>query len=258
MFDPNRSAGTNRGKDNIAYLQNIVLDFENGELRPEELPILFPGLRIAITNTFNHTSAKPQFRAVFPTSEIMTPEVYCLIQGCLADKLEGAGYAVDRGAKGRKGSRLSNSRPSGLDWSKSLPTSLFYLPCQAKECAGSFFFDYAKDRRGPLSPSTWLENITVPLQPEFEVVRAGNRQSEVVEELVQSAIETWRGSKWQPSKGDKLFFNFAMSLRCAGMDLFQIENTLRAEHHYGRSPKERLAQIPSIMTSLRRYFASVS
>ena len=117
IFDPNRSAGTNRGKDNIAYLRNIVLDFENGELRPEELPNLFPGLRMVITNTFNHTSDKPRFRAVFPTSEIMTPEVYCLIQGCLADKLEDAGYGVDRGGKGRKGSRLSNSRPSGLDWS---------------------------------------------------------------------------------------------------------------------------------------------
>ena len=95
--------GTNRGKANIAYLRHVVLDFENGELRPEELPILFPGLRITITNTFNHTADKPQFRAVFPTSEIMTPEVYCLIQGCLGDKLEDAGYGVDRGGKGRKG-----------------------------------------------------------------------------------------------------------------------------------------------------------
>jgi hypothetical protein len=115
-------------------------------------------LRIAITNTFNHTSDNPRFRAVFPTSEIMTPQVYCLIQGCLADKLEDAGYAVDRGGKGRKGSRLLNSRPSGLDWSKSLPTSLFYLPCQAQNCGDSFFIDYAEDHRGPLSPSTWLEN----------------------------------------------------------------------------------------------------
>ena len=257
IFDPNRSAGTNRGKDNIAYLQNIVLDFENGELRPEELPILFPGLRIVITNTFNHTSDEPRFRAVFPTSEIMTPEVYSLIQGCLADKLEDAGYAVDRGGKGRKRSRLSNSRPSGLDWSKSLPTSIFYLPCQA-DSGESFFIDYAEDRRGPLSPSTWLENTTVPLQPEFEVVQADRHPAEVDELLVQSAKETWRGSKWQPGKGDTMFFNLAMSLRRAGMDFYQIENTLRAEAQYGRSPKERLSQVPSVMSSLRRYFASVS
>jgi hypothetical protein len=121
-----------RGKANIAYLRRVVLDFGNGELRPGELPDLFPGLRMVVTNTFSHTSDNPRFRAVFPTSEIMTPEVYGLIQGCLADKLEDAGYAVDRGGKRRKGARLSNSRPSGLDWSKSLPTSLFYLPCQAQ------------------------------------------------------------------------------------------------------------------------------
>jgi hypothetical protein len=98
IFDPDRSAGTNRGKANIAYLRNIVLDFENGELRPEELPNLFPGLRMVVTNTFNHTSDKPRFRTMFPTSEIMTREVYGLIQGCLADKLEDAGYAVDLGS----------------------------------------------------------------------------------------------------------------------------------------------------------------
>jgi hypothetical protein len=132
IFDPGLSPGTNRGKANIAYLRHVVMDFEDGELRPEELPNLFPGLRMVVTNTFNHSSDEPRFRAVFPTSEIMTPEVYGLIQGCLADKLEDAGYTVNRGGKGRKGARLSNSRPSGLDWSKSLPTSLFYLPCLAQ------------------------------------------------------------------------------------------------------------------------------
>ena len=50
IFDPDRSPGTNRGKANIAYLRHVVLDFENGELRPEELPDLFPGLRMVVTN----------------------------------------------------------------------------------------------------------------------------------------------------------------------------------------------------------------
>jgi hypothetical protein len=107
---------------------------------------------MVVTNTFNHTSDKPRFRAVFPTSEILTPEVYGLIQGCLADKLEDAGYTVDRGGKRRKGVRLSNSRPSGLDWSTRLPTSLFYLPCQAQEPGASFFQDYGGDKRQLCSP----------------------------------------------------------------------------------------------------------
>jgi hypothetical protein len=258
IFDPDRSAGTNRGKANIAYLRNIVLDFENGELRPEELPNLFPGLRIVVTNTFNHTSDKPRFRAVFPTSEILTPEVYGLIQGCLADKLEDAGYSVDRGGKGRKGVRLSNSRPSGLDWSKRLPTSLFYLPCQAKNSGDSFFIDHAEGGRRPLHPAIWLQNMTFPLQPGFEVVQADVPQPGVDERLVQSAKDIWRGSKGQLGMGDTMFFHLAMSLRRAGMDLYQIESTLHSEAQFGRNPKERLSQIPSIMTSLRRYSVSLS
>jgi hypothetical protein len=258
IFDPGRSAGANRAKANIAYLRNIVLDFENGELRPEEFPNLFPGLRMVVTNTFSHTSDKPRFRALFPTSEIMTPEVYGLIQGCLADKLEDAGYSVDRGGKGRKGARLSNSRPSGLDWSKSLPTSLFYLPCQAQTSRDSFFQDYGGENRQPLQPSIWLQNMTFPLQSEFEVVQADVPRAGVDEVLVQRAKDIWRGSKEQPGMGDAMFFNLAMSLRRAGMDLYLIESTLRSEAEFGRTPKERLSQVPSIMSSLRRYCGLVS
>jgi hypothetical protein len=214
---------------------------------------------MVVTNTFGHTSDKPRFRAVFPTSEIMTPEDYSLIQGCLADKLEDAGYTVDRGGKGRKVARLSNSRPSGLDWSTSLPTSFFYLPCQAQQSGASFFQDYAEGERRPLRPSTWLLNTTFPLQPGIEVLgRTEIPRAGVDEVLVQSAKDTWRASKGQPGMGDTMFFKLALSLRRAGMDLYQIESTLRSEAQFGRTPKERLSQIPSVMSSLRRYCGLVS
>ena len=101
---------------------------------------------------------------------------------------------VDRGSKGRKGARLSNSRPSGLDWSKSLPTSLFYLPCQAQQSGASFFHDYAEGERRSLQPAIWLQNMTFALVPGIEVSgqpeipRAG-----VDEVLVQRAKDIWRG-----------------------------------------------------------------
>ena len=167
IFDPNRVAGSNRAKENIAYLCNLVLDCENGQLTPEEIPNLFPGLRMVVTNTFNHTSDKPRFRVIIPTTERMTPEVYRLIYNCLAEKLEDAGYSVDRGGKRRGRVPGSNTRPSGPDWSKSPPTSLFYLPCQAKNSGDSFFHDHAEAGRQLLTPSIWMENIVVPLQPEF-------------------------------------------------------------------------------------------
>ena len=95
-----------------------------------------------------------------------------------------------------------------------------------------------------------VPGIEVLGQP--EIPRAG-----VDEVLVQRAKDTWRGSKGQPGRGDEMFFNLAMSLRRAGMDLYQIESTLRSEAEFGRTPKERLSQIPSIMSSLRRYCGSL-
>ena len=64
------------------------MDFENGELQPDELPRLFPDLQMVVTNTFNHTSDKPRFRAVLFTDEPMTIEAYSLIYNSIADKLE--------------------------------------------------------------------------------------------------------------------------------------------------------------------------
>jgi hypothetical protein len=136
--------------------------------------------------------------------------------------------------------------------------SLFYLPCQAQTSRDSFFQDYCGDDRQPLQPSIWLRNVTVPLQPEFEVLGQPEAPRAGVDELlVQSAKDIWRGSKGQPGLGDEMFFNLAMSLRRAGMDFCEIESTLRSEAEFGRTPKERLSQIPSLMSSLRRYCGSV-
>jgi len=52
---------------------------------------------------------------------------------------------------------------SGLDWSKRLPTSLFYLPCQAEDRKQSFFMDYDDASRKPLDPVPWVENGPIPL-----------------------------------------------------------------------------------------------
>jgi hypothetical protein len=250
IFDPNRSTEKSRGKENILYLRHIVLDFEDGELKPETLPGLFPDLQMVVTNTFNHTGDKPRFRAVLFTDEPMTAEVYGLIYGAIADKLEEAGYSVERPGKHLK----LNGSPSGLDWSKSYPTSLFYFPCQAR-CPDDSFFMECVEGRCPLNPSIWIENTMVPFQPTLEPVEP-DIQSIRDEVLVQSAISTWRTSPSCPGRGNVMFFDLAFSLKYAGMAFPEIERTLRAEAQHGRSPQKRLAQIPSIMNSLRTYSAS--
>ena len=53
-----------------------------------------------------------------------------------------------------------------------------------------------------------------------------------------------------------MFFDLAFSLKYAGMAFPEIESTLRSEAQHARTPNERLAQIPSIMASLRVYSES--
>ncbi len=150
-------------------------------------------------------------------------------------------------------------RPSGLDWSKTEPHSLFYLPCQAQNPSDSFFLDFSGPTRSPITPSTWLQNASIPLQPELETAPIyENQQSEVNDKVIQEAVGFWRTSKAYPGQGNEMFFNLALSLRRAGMSLHQIEAKLREEAQYGRSPAERLAQISSIITSLLKSFVRVA
>ena len=153
IFDPNQVKGTARGTGNIVYLQNLWLDFEDGDLSPDEFPTLFPRTRMILTNTFRHTVARPRYRVIIPTTDQLMPEVYLLLYEQIARKLEDAGYAVPR--RKPKAGRTSNAanRQSGLDWSKRLPTSLFYLPSQAADPSQSFFRDYSDTARAPLDPS---------------------------------------------------------------------------------------------------------
>ena len=152
---------------------------------------------MVVTNTFSHTSDEPRFRAVLFTDEPMTAEAYGLIYNSIADKLEEAGYLVERVGKKLKTSNTPNSRPSGLDWSKSVPTSLFYFPCQAQSPDDSFFIEYMEGRY-PLNPSTWIENSAIPLQPAFEPFDPlGNETSEVDRAAIELAVKLWRASQVQ-------------------------------------------------------------
>src|SRR5262245_40015202 len=91
-----------RGTGNIVYLQNMWLDFESADLPPNELPQLFPHLRMLVTNTFHHTADKPRFRVIIPTTQPVTSEAYLLLYENIARKLEDAGYFVHRNRKRQK------------------------------------------------------------------------------------------------------------------------------------------------------------
>ena len=154
IIDPNRTneSGNKRGLENIVAMRSLWMDFENGDLRPDELPNLFPRIRLVVFNTYNHTKEKPRFRVVIPFDQAISAADYAVLYDNIIEKIKDAGYSVG----GRKGHRRS-----GLDRSKKAPNSLFYLPCQAQDPTQSFFNDYNDDKREILDPFKWIENSVV-------------------------------------------------------------------------------------------------
>lgn len=250
VFDPNKTTGTRRGRDNIVYLRHLWLDFEQGDLKPSELAELFPYTRVIATNSFNHTRKESRFRLVIPTNRPVPVDGYERLFDLIAAKIEDAGFIVERG-RGKKAAVRSNVnlRRSGLDWSKRPASSLFYLPCQAKEPCESFFTDYNGSGREVLDPLLWIEHSVIPITLEPKPLTRCEPK-EVNAAGVEKARSEWRQSSNFPGEGNTRFFQFAVDLRGAGLCLIEIEATLRAEANFGRSPKKRLNQIKSVMRSL--------
>jgi hypothetical protein len=251
IFDPNhpnRDGNQQRGLSNIAYLQHIWLDFENGELQPDEIAKLFPLNRLVVFNSYNHRTDKPRFRVVFLTNRQLTPEAYELLWDNIATKLEDAGYWVGK-EKQRAGINL---RPSGLDDSKRTPASLFFAPIQAKNQNHSFFVDNHEPNRHLLDPSVWIENNIVPFPVPFIAKdRSLNIQRTVNQEKVDRATEEWRIANHR--EGDNYrFYRYAKKLQRAGISLPEIERKLQSEVQSANDPAKRRTKIKSIIASLKK------
>jgi hypothetical protein len=253
VFDPGRGGDKKRGRENIVYIRHLWLDFEDGNLRAEELAALFPHTRMLVMNSYRHQSDKPRFRAIVLLDRVLTPDAYELLFDNIARKIEDAGFVCRRKKEGttKKVSPPPGKLPSGLDWSKRAPTSLFYLPCQAADPSQSFFIDYNGPERAVLNPLSWIENSVVPLTPRVEPATPPEPRESVKinEQLVEGATAEWR--RCPPGDGNAEFFRYALALKRAGLDHHEIESTLRSEVEFGRHPKERRAQIRSIVDSLR-------
>lgn len=250
LFDPALSPHHDRGLENIVYCRHLYLDFENGDLKPEEFPKLFPKLRMVVANTFNHSGEKPRFRVVIPTTDIMTPEVYCILQNQITSKLEEAGYTVERKGSKKADARRNNLR-SGLDTGKQAPNSLFYLPCQVKGAKNSFFRYYDDEGRDFLDATVWVENGLIPTAPDpVDWIQDDYHQSDWIDrDAVDAAIARWQSTP--KGQGHDAFFQLAVDLRGAGMGAIDLQLILRTQADSARSKRERKADIQGIMRTLK-------
>ena len=215
-----------------------MLDFENGDLAPQELPSLFPDLQMVVTNSFRHTATNPRFRVVFFTNKRMTPAVYEAIFDAVVIKLLDAGYSADRRSKKR----------SGLDTSKRTAASLFYVPSQAERPVDSFFWHFGDDDRQVLDPEIWVKNMRLRDGAEPIAVDGEPQSPLLAKSSVKGAISRWRNAV--PGTGNDAFFLLALNLKAAGLMYGEILSCLKQEALHGRSPTERQAQIPSIMKAI--------
>jgi hypothetical protein len=158
-FDPDKSANTSRGIENITHIWGIWLDNDGGDLSWREFQKKFPDLRMVCMNTW---SEKSRYRVFIPTTEPMSVECHRRVIAYMMGQLNG--YYDDKTTEyhAKKGRRVKRH---GFDTSKFVPSSLFYLPCQAKDPKDSFFVDFEGDA---LDPWEWgAASIAMSHDPEI-------------------------------------------------------------------------------------------
>ena len=176
--------------------------------------------------------------------------------------------------------RIKSRKHHGFDMSKLVPSSLFYLPCQAQNPANSFFIDHNAPGRLPIDPYVWAgyaanhhrpapEPVEVvpavvrperpPMQPttcpklqrmrELLAEEEAIRQQDYQTRCRDAAIDKWRSA--EAGQGNSAFLRLGHDLSRSGANYAEISSLLWQEAALGRHPKERRAQIKYVMRSLR-------
>lgn len=282
---------TRRGLANILAIRGVWWDCDDGtEFSPDEFAKLFPRRRIVVFNTYSSTPEKPRWRAFMPCEHLVSVAVHKNIVGQMLRVINRTGWWSGRQLE--KNPSIKLRRRHGLDVDKSsVPSSLFYLPCQAADPRASFFVDFDGDGREPIDAFAMVARTVAPTRPDpvppppprpaapppvsadmvigdirppepsgMARLRAklAEREGTIVPEdrrhKVEAAIEEWRGSQLARGNGNDAFFRLGMTQARAGVDLSDIERTLWTEASFARSPSERRGEIPRIMRVVRRSY----
>jgi hypothetical protein len=248
--------GEARKYEHIASILNIWLDFEKGDLSPDDFAKLFPRIKMVMFNSYHHTKAKPRYRAVMFTATPLTIEAYKLIYKMIRLKLMEAGYHTKITQPHKTMAR------SGMDWSKHTPTSLFYLPAQAEIAEDSFFNVYDDAGRDPIDVAAWLKNYHEPVIVEKEPITADPDTPATeapmpvtANELKkQTVINHWRTA--HKNTGNEAWKNLAIGLAGANVPLAEIEMRLHAELEYAPKKYRRKlkSQIRPLIAFMRKNF----
>jgi hypothetical protein len=244
FFDVSKSEATSRGNENVVFVTGVWLDFDGGDLRPDDFARLFPTLRMTIFNSFSSSKERLRFRVYIPTTTIMTADVYREITHHMLAKIIEAGFPLAKPIPG------DPRKAHGLDTGKMGAASLFYEPCQPKDPAGRYFEIFKDKERLPLDPDEWIDKLDVP---EFEPVAEPSISptGTVDERRVENAIQQWHTEGCLPGCGNAEFFKLANRLANAGLAEFELGQILVEQAHFAHTSKDRIKDIPRILKQLR-------
>ncbi|MCB4821243.1 DEAD/DEAH box helicase family protein [Roseicella aerolata] len=256
LFEVTKGAETRRGLDNITQVYGIWLDNDGGDLTPDALRGIFPGLWMACFSTY---SGGDRYRVFIPTSQPMTVEADAAVKRMIFDQLCQAGYHDASAERGKR---------HGFDTSKLTASSLFFLPCR-QPGADVFFIEFPGEE---LDPQAWIARPTVaglfdvpepillptppvpqsPAPPPLASAEADTACSLIVASGIDPQVDRARQVYATTPKGAGLrnaaFFRFGLELRRLGLSMPEIERHLRTT----ADDADRRRQIKSIMRSLGR------
>jgi hypothetical protein len=276
IFDPSLSDETSRGRANIRCIWGIWLDNDGGDLSPDEFARLLPRLRMVMFNSYSCGANKNKWRAFIPTTIAMPIAAYTAITDQIMRTVNRAGYWSRKQLDTNP--RIKSRKHHGFDLGKLVPSSLFYLPCQARDPANSFFIEFNGQNRAPLDPYAWAEyaanharppepvEIVEPILPkpvQQPLPETSCPKLRSVREMLMDDVENASGQiaarrqaaidKWHSTPsgtGNAAFFQLGVDLRSTGMSMTEIGATLRQEAGHARHPPQRRGQIKGIMRAL--------
>jgi hypothetical protein len=257
VFNAQKAQDTKRGLANIEHVNGIWLDNDGGDLSWQDFRAIFPTLRMVAFNTF---SGGNRYRILIPTTAVMTLDVDHIVKRLIFDELAERGYA----APGKQTAQRKLTH--GFDMGKLTPSSLFFLPCRSTNAQDSFFVDLPGDE---LDPAVWVKRAPLTMYREelpkpaprqktrIEAIRAllATQSTPVVdrEARIAQAVQDYHAIPSGAGARNGEFWKLGCRLQNLGMDLGAIENVLRSS----ANDKDRVAQVKSIMSSLRKRGATL-
>jgi hypothetical protein len=251
LISPSLFKPVGRKYEQIVSTLNIWLDFDEGDLLPDDFAKLFPRYKFVIFNSYRHRNDRPRFRVVMFTSTPLTIEAYEVVYKLIRAKLKEAGYATPATKQ-----VVVRGKQSGLDWSKHVATSLFYLPAQAEVAEESFFQSYDDDGREAIDVLAWLKSYHEPVVVgDFaDPVNDDEPTPPINEAKRLAATSHWRSC--HKNTGNSEWFAFAWGLACTDMPVPDIERTLHVElvHAPKKYQRKLRSQIKTIVAFIRKHY----